>query len=185
MTTERAGNYGRLRRSAPPTVFNKFRRVTWRLVESSLYRWSPVWLHGWRCWLLRVFGASVGPGVHSYPTARIWAPWNLRLGAHSCLGPHVNCYSVGKVAVGDRVVVSQGVHLCSATHDYRVEEFTLLVGDIEIAPLAWIAADAFIGPGVVVGERAVVGARAVVMRDVKAGSVVAGNPASFIRYRSG
>lgn len=45
---------------------------------------------------------------------------------------------------------------------------------------AKIGANATILPGVVVGENALVGAGAVVVRDVPAGSVVAGNPARVI-----
>lgn len=46
---------------------------------------------------------------------------------------------------------------------------------------ASIGANATILPGIVIGERAVVGAGAVVVADVPAGTVVAGNPARFLR----
>ena len=52
-----------------------------------------------------------------------------------------------------------------------------------IADRAWVAAEAFIGPGVTVGEGAVVGARAAVFKDVEAWTVVGGNPARFIKKR--
>lgn len=54
---------------------------------------------------------------------------------------------------------------------------------IVIASQAWVAARAFVGPGVTVGEGAVVGACAVVMKDVEPWTVVAGNPAKFIKRR--
>src|SRR6266542_4680775 len=46
---------------------------------------------------------------------------------------------------------------------------------------AKIGANATLLPGVVIGENALVGAGSVVVRDVAAGTVVAGNPARFIR----
>jgi acetyltransferase-like isoleucine patch superfamily enzyme len=46
---------------------------------------------------------------------------------------------------------------------------------------AWIGAGAIILPGVTVGTRAVVGAGSVVVKDVPAGSIVAGNPARVLR----
>jgi acetyltransferase-like isoleucine patch superfamily enzyme len=47
---------------------------------------------------------------------------------------------------------------------------------------AKIGANATLLPGVVIGEDALVGAGAVVVRDVPAGTVVAGNPARFVRH---
>ena len=60
---------------------------------------------------------------------------------------------------------------------------SLIVAPIMIGSQAWIAADAFVGMGVTIGEGAVVGARAVVMKDVEPWTVVAGNPARFIKKR--
>ncbi len=158
-------------------------RIAWNIVYTMFYRFSPTILHGWRRFLLRCFGARIGPGAHPYPTARVWAPWNLTMGKDSCLGHHANCYSVGPVVLGDGSVVSQNAHLCSASHDYRDPAFPLLVGPIEIGPLAWVAADVFVGPGVTIGEGAVLGARSVVFKDVPAWAVVVGNPAKIIKYR--
>jgi acetyltransferase-like isoleucine patch superfamily enzyme len=52
---------------------------------------------------------------------------------------------------------------------------------IVIGPNTWIGFDACVLPGVTVGEGSVVGARSVVTEDVPPFSVVAGNPARFIR----
>ncbi|WP_352818551.1 putative colanic acid biosynthesis acetyltransferase [Mesorhizobium sp. M0207] len=173
----------RLAPSPAPSLKDKSRRLVWRVVQATLYSWSPVPAHGWRCFLLRLFGATVSKGAHPYPSARIWAPWNLRLGAVSSLGPGVICYSVGSITVEDHVTISQGAHLCAATHDYRDPTFPLFVGPIRIEAGAWVAAEAFIGPGVRVGSRAVIGARSVVTKDVSDGAVVVGNPAHQVASR--
>lgn len=167
----------RLRPVPPPTNSDKVRRLLWSFIEATVYQWSPVPLHGWRRLLLRFFGARIGLGAHVYPSARIWAPWNLEMGTRSCLGPRCICYAVGRVRLGTGALVSQGAHLCGATHDHRDPAFPLVIGDIELGTGAWVAADAFVGPGVKIGDRAVVGARAVVFKDVEAGWVVVGNPA--------
>src|SRR6185369_1589063 len=56
---------------------NKLARTAWHVVCALLFRPSPRPLHAWRAFLLRCFGAKLGPGCHIYPGARIWAPWNL------------------------------------------------------------------------------------------------------------
>lgn len=131
-----------------------------------------------------MFGAIIGKGAHPYPSARIWAPWNLIMGEGSCLGDHVQCYSVDRVTLEPHATVSQFSFLCTAGHDYRVDGMPVITAPIIIGHGAWIAADAFVGPGVTVGERAVVGARASVFRDVEPWTVVGGNPARLIRKYS-
>lgn len=166
-----------------PSAFNKLRRLVWGVVEATAYRWSPVPFHGFRRMLLRLFGAKIGPRAHPYPDARIWAPWNLVMERGSCLGPRAICYSASLVHLRENCIVSQGAHLCGATHDHGDPSFTLMVGPIVIEVDAWVAADAFVGPGVTIGTRAVVGARAVAVKDIPAGVIVAGNPAKLIAYR--
>ena len=55
-----------------------------------------------------------------------------------------------------------------------------MTGPVIIGENAWVAAEAYIGPGVTLGAGAVAGARAVVVRDVPPGAVVVGNPARII-----
>lgn len=162
---------------------NRVARGAWGIVWLFLYRPSPRLLHGWRRMLLRLFGARVGKGAHPYPTCRIWAPWNLIMEAGSCLSDHVDCYCVDRITLGENCVVSQYAFLCSASHDADDPEFPLITAPIDIGQRAWVAADAFIGPGVTIGAGAVVGARSSVFRDVAGWTVVGGNPARFIRNR--
>ena len=56
-------------------------------------------------------------------------------------------------------------------------------GDVIIGNDVWIATDAVILSGVEIGNGAVIGARSVVTKDVAPYSIVAGNPAKFIRFR--
>jgi len=133
--------------------------------------------------LLRCFGARIGAGAHPYPAARIWAPWQLEMGADSCLADGVDCYNVAPIRLGRGAVVSQRAFLCAATHDYADPAFPLVAREISIGDRAWVAAEAFVGPGVTVGEGAVVGARAVATKDVEPWTVVGGNPAQVLKVR--
>lgn len=163
------------------SLADKLVRGLWQVAWLVLYRPTPRPMHAWRRLLLRFFGAKLGMGVHLYPSARIWAPWNLTMGEGSCLGDYVRCYSVDHVTLEPHATVSQYSFLCTASHDYRVDGMPLITAPITIGRHAWVAADAFIGPGVKIGERAVVGARASVFRTVGPWTVVAGNPGRVIR----
>lgn len=163
---------------------NQAMRVLWGIAWRLLVRPSPKVLHGWRRLVLRCFGAKLGPGVHVYPTARVWAPWLLEMGPHACLGPEVDCYNVGGVRIGAFATVSQYSYLCGATHDYEQVSMPLRPGVIEIGARAWLAADVFVAAGTRVGEGAVVGARSSVYRDVPAWVVAAGNPARVMKPRA-
>jgi putative colanic acid biosynthesis acetyltransferase WcaF len=165
-----------LRAVTPPDSANKALRALWGLVWLLLYRPSPTPLHAWRRFLLRLFGARVEAGAHPYPRARIWAPWKLSMAAHSCLADDVDCYCVAQVTLGEHVTVSQYSYLCTASHDYRDPAMPLVAAPIVIEREAWVAADAFVGPGVRIGAGAVIGARSVVLQDVDAWTVVAGSP---------
>lgn len=162
------------------------RELAWRVLWAAakpFFRFSPRPLWGLRRWILRFFGARVGRDVHVYPTVRITIPWNLTLGDQCAVGDGVKLYALGTIEIKARATVSQGVHLCAGSHDWRDPSMPLLKLPIEIGADAWICADAFVGPNVRIGENAIVGARAVVMKDVASSKIVAGNPAHEIGTR--
>lgn len=171
-------------RPSPHPLANRLVRQAWSVVWILLFRPSPRVLHGWRRFLLRLFGARLGHKAVVHASARIWAPWNLEMGPFSCLSHGVDCYAVDRIRIGAYATVSQYSFLCAASHDIDAPDMTLTTAPIEIGDHAWVAADAFVGPGVTLGEGAVVAARASVFRDVAPWTVVAGNPARPLRQRS-
>lgn len=162
---------------------NRAGRLLWKLVEAVLFRPSPAPLHAWRRFLLRRFGANVDPTAHVYPTARIWAPWNLTMEAYSCLSWGVDCYCVDRITLRRQAIVSQHARLVTASHDIRDPSFRLVHRPIEIGQSAWICAYAFVGMGVTVGEGAVVAATATAVKDVEPWAIVGGNPARKLGER--
>jgi acetyltransferase-like isoleucine patch superfamily enzyme len=107
----------------------------------------------------------------------------------------------GTIEVGDRAVISRGVHLVAyeqisigpdtmigeyasvrdANHRFRTQQPIRDAGywaaPIVIGANVWIGRGAIVLPGVRIGDRAVIGANAVVTHDVPAGAVVGGVPA--------
>lgn len=162
---------------------NRLSRLLWQLVWILLFRPTPPSMHAWRCWLLRRFGARIGSPCYVYSSVEIWAPWLLSMADYSTLAPRVICYSMSSVSLGIRAVVSQGVHLCTGSHDYESENFQLFSRPISIGADVWVCSEAFVGPGVKIADGAVIGARSVVTSDQPGWMVCAGNPCRPIKPR--
>lgn len=159
------------------------RRWLWLMVQSTLFRWSPRPLHGFRLVLLRLFGAEIpGPAV-VFPTVQIMFPWKLSLAPRSMVGPHVTLYNLAPVRLEYGANISQHCHLCAGTHDFTRWSMPLVAAPIVIGRNAWVGADVFVGPGVTLGELVVVGARSVVVKDLPARTVCAGSPCRPLRER--
>jgi putative colanic acid biosynthesis acetyltransferase WcaF len=154
-------------------------RILW-----TFGRWlivlSPHPCHGWRRFVLRMFGARVGHQARVHETTDIVMPWNLELGDWCAIGPQVYVYSLGRVRIGARATVSYRSHLCAGTHDFTDPTMPLLKPAVTIGEDAWVGTEAFIGPGVTVGRGAMVAARAVVVKDVEPMTLVGGHPAREI-----
>ena len=129
------------------------------------------WLPGsaFRIYLLRLFGARIGPGVVIKPHVRIKFPWRLSIGDNSWIGEGVWIDNLAQVDVGANCCISQGAYLCTGSHDWSLPAFDLITRPITIGDGAWICAQARVSPGVKVGAGAVLGFGAIATRDLEAG----------------
>jgi putative colanic acid biosynthesis acetyltransferase WcaF len=157
-------------------------RCLWYVVSQVVFEsgWIPLSLP--KAWLLRLFGARVGRGLVIKPGVRIKHPWRLELGDHCWIGQSVWIDNLTDVRIGSHVCLSQGVYLCTGSHDYRRTTFDLIARPIAIGDGAWLAARALVFGGVTIGQEAVVGGGAVIIRDVAAHTLVAGNPARVVDH---
>jgi putative colanic acid biosynthesis acetyltransferase WcaF len=162
---------------------DRLRRFAWSICWGLLGAWTPRPFHRWRRVILVAFGARIDPTARVYGQTTIWWPPHLTVGRHAVIAPGVNCYNVAAITIRDFAVVSQGAHLCTGTHDVDDARFPLRAKPIVVDDQAWVAAEAFVGPGVTVGEGAVLGARGVAFRDLDPWGIYAGNPARKLRER--
>ena len=161
---------------------NKISRLLWNIIRLIVFRpFGSRLFKKWRVLVLKCFGAKIEWSSHVYSSVKIWAPWNLEIGANSSLGPNVDCYNQGKICIGTNTVISQKAYLCASTHNYTKIDFPLILKPITIGNGVWIAADAFIGPGVSIEDNAVIAARSVVVKNVMTNAIMGGNPAKFIK----
>lgn len=155
----------------------------WETVWTLFARWLPKPFTWWYKILLRVFGCKIEGKPFIAPSCRIYAPWLLEIGDHSCLAGRSELYNLGPIKIGRRVTVAQYAYLCNGTHDFADLRLPLVVGEIEIADDAFIGAKTIILPGISIGEMSVIGAGSVVTKDVEPWTVVGGNPAKIIKKR--
>lgn len=150
--------------------------LIWWFVQAVAFPLSPHNFNGFRCWLLRLFGAKIGAGVLIRPTARFTYPWKVDIGDYSWIGDDVVFYSLEAIRVGRHCVISQKSYLCTGSHNIQDRAFRLETAAIVIGNGAWVATDCFIAPGVEIGANAVIGARSSVFGSMPAGQVCWGTP---------
>ena len=135
--------------------------------------------------MLRVVGNDVGMGVTIHNGVRLLVLSNLSIGSNSTINSRSLLDSRIGIKIGCNVMIGSNSKLFSLGHDVDSPEFESVGGIIEIGDNVVIFPNSLIMPGVNIGDNAVVYSGSVVTKDVKAGSIVGGNPAKVIRKRKG
>lgn len=162
---------------------NRAARALWGLAHLFLVRFTPRPCHAWRAAVYRLFGATLGPHCHIYPTADVWAPWNLICEDAVAVANGAVIYNPSPVRLASHSIVSQDAYLCGATHDLDDPAFPMTSAPITLGRYAWVCARAVVCAGVNVGDGAVLGLASVATRDLEPWTVYAGAPARAIRKR--
>jgi len=166
------------------TFGNRLRRQLWSIVWIFLYRPSPRIAHAWRAWLLRTFGARLGPRCRFYPASRVWAPWNLICADTVMVADGAELYNPAPMTLESHAIVSQGAFLCGATHDYNNPAFPVVSFPMRMGRYCWVAARAIVSPGVNLSDGAILGLASVATRDLEPWSIYAGVPAQKVKNRT-
>ncbi|WP_317159575.1 LbetaH domain-containing protein [[Mycobacterium] appelbergii] len=122
--------------------------------------------------MLRLFGAKIDGGVIVRHEVKIHWPWKLEVGHNSWIGEEVWILNLEQVTIGSNTCISQGVFLCTGSHDRRSPTFEFDNAPVVVGDSVWVAAKASVLRGVRVGDGATVGATALVTADVSAGTTV-------------
>jgi maltose O-acetyltransferase len=107
----------------------------------------------------------------------------ISIGDQTTINRGVTLDGRGVLKIGNSVSISEGVKLLTASHDLDSFDFKQILKPVVIEDYVWIGVNSIVLPGVTLHKGAVVGAGSVVTRDVSPYTVVAGNPAKFIRNR--
>ena len=96
--------------------------------------------------------------------------------------------SGGDIIIGNDCLISQNVLMVSSNHEFKKgvlirKQPSSAKRGIYIGNDVWIGGNSVILPGVHIGDGAVIGGGTIVTKDIPPNSVVAGNPAKFIKFR--
>lgn len=125
--------------------------ATWLITQSLVF---ATMLPGsrWRCWLLRLFGATVGKGVVIKSGVRIKFPWRLEIGDHCWIGEFAWIDNLDAVSIGRDTCLSQGCYICTGSHDWQARGFSLVTRPVRIGSHAWVGAHASLAPGATLAD---------------------------------
>ena len=133
--------------------------------------------------LPEIFG-TVGEGLWLREPIKVDFGKNIHWGKDCFANYGLIALDVAPIRIGDGTMLGSNVQLLTPIHplnpELRAEGWEAGL-PITIGANVWIGSGAIILAGVTIGDGAVVGAGAVVTRDVPARTVVAGNPAKFVR----
>lgn len=171
------------------SITQLWKAVRWRYKPAICFylgnhlfmNWTPYVIRHW--FLRRFCNVKIGRDSSIHMGCFVTG-YNIEIGNNSVINRFT--YLDGRVSlrIGNNVNISHYVILQTLTHDPQNPDFVCLERPVVIGDHAWIGARAIICPGVTIGEGAVVGAGAVVTKDVAPYTIVAGNPAVYIKERS-
>jgi len=138
---------------------------------------------------LRMNGAKIGRRVCFYPGVWIAPSRNLIVGDDVDLALDVLITAGGGVEIGDRTLIGYRTQILSTNHNIPDNNGHIFGSGHEgkkviICADVWIGCNVTVLPGVTIGTGAVVAAGSIVTRNVEPYSIIAGNPAKFLKMRS-
>jgi putative colanic acid biosynthesis acetyltransferase WcaF len=160
----------------------RYLEAAWQIAQLFLVR-SPLscsWLRGAT---LRLFGARIGRGVTIRAGVRVKFPWRLQIGNHCWIGEDAWLDNLAEIRIGDHCCISQGVYLCTGSHDWEKLTFDLIVRPITLEDGVWLAARSVVGPGVVAGRGSVLGLGSTATRNLLPLQIHQGVPAIPVKSR--
>lgn len=112
----------------------------------------------------------------------------IEIGKNTTIGFYTFIYSSLNIQIGANCLIAPFVYIVDSNHQTNkgslINQQENLSKKIVIGDDVWIATNSVILSGVEIGEGAIIAANSVVTKDVAPYSIVAGNPAKFLKMRT-
>ena len=133
-------------------------------------------------YLSKITGKEIDESVFFMPPFYVDYGKNITIGKGVVIQQLCTFMDRGGITIEEGVFIAPKVNLTTLNHDFNPENRSgTYAKPIVIKKNAWIGIGATILPGVTIGENAIVGAGSVVTKDVETNTIVAGNPAKYIK----
>lgn len=117
--------------------------ITWFLINNLFFN-SFIPFNNLKIKVLRVFGAKIGNGLIIKNYVKIKFPWKLVVGDNVWIGEEVWIDNISSVIIGSNCCISQGVYICTASHNFKKKTFDLITESITIGESSWVGAKSII-----------------------------------------
>lgn len=135
--------------------------------------------------LLKEAVPDAGEGFYAQSPFHCDYGFNIHTGRNVYINFNCVILDVGKVTIGDNVMIGPNVAIYAVGHPIHHEPRILGKLDygreVVIGKNVWIGGNCVINPGVHIGENTVIGSGSVVTKDIPANVVAFGNPCKVIR----
>lgn len=131
---------------------------------------------------IELTGREPGEGFSFFPPFFTDCGKNIHVGKRTFLNSGCKFQDQGGIYIGDDVLIGHNVVIATLNHLVDPEKRSgMIPKPVRIGNKVWIGSNSTILPGIEIGEKSIVGAGSVVTKNVAPNTIVAGNPARFIK----
>ena len=138
-----------------------------------------------RNWMSILTGQEIDEGFGIFPPFFTDCGKNIHLEKNVFINSGCRFQDQGGIYIGEGSLIGHNVVIATLNHEMDpYHRADLHPKPVHIGKRVWIGSGSILLPGVTIGENSIVGAGSIVTKDVAPNTIVAGNPAKFIKNLS-